>query len=387
MKPKWQASGFLAAAILWTGCTTAQMQLTREMRTQIEPHDAVAIVAPREAEGSEDISFATAALNCISTALRDTYPALKIVSADQFYRTAFPDLTAEQTPHATNYRSLLAEDPKFRERISRLGLRYLISVEGRTYQKAEPIIGLIGGPGGGATVLGVGWDRKSNLTASILDIKQSLGAGEVRASASGKPWFVCVGALVFCAPLGAPAFTEGKACKELGEGVVKFLAGENHPDMVFVYDKDDRVLYSYNKKAEPSSRYHQARSTLTHPLSSEAELAKCPSAKECIHRYAEELKRRAVEVGYTLTNKDEDEETFRRDLGVARNIDDGKITKEEAVRRRNFYAAVSPLEVSLLKVIAEGKCPTVADCVAAYTEEFRSRAAGLNYPLIPQDEE
>jgi hypothetical protein len=29
-----------------------------------------------------------------------------------------------------------------------------------------------------------------------------------------------------CAPFGAPAFTEAKACDEIGTAVAKFLAGE-----------------------------------------------------------------------------------------------------------------------------------------------------------------
>lgn len=226
----------LAATLLWAGCTTAQVNWSREMRTLIQPHDGVAIVAPRPAGADEEISFATEATSCIAAALRDAYPALKIVRADEFNRTA-PDVALELAPRALIHLPLLLNDAAFRARIAPLGLRYLISVQGETSQKAKPIVGAVGGHGGAVTVLGAEWDRRSNLTASILDVEQVLGAGEIRASTQGKPWFVCVGMLFLCAPIGAPAFTESKACKELGEGVVKFLAGENEPDMAFVYGK------------------------------------------------------------------------------------------------------------------------------------------------------
>src|SRR5262245_64247189 len=80
-------------------------------------------------------------------------------------------------------------------------------------------------PGGGMTVLGAGFDRKSNLTASIRDLQQGQ-SGEVKASAEGKPWFACIGLLIMCAPIGAPAFTEAKACDEIGTAVSKFFTGD-----------------------------------------------------------------------------------------------------------------------------------------------------------------
>jgi hypothetical protein len=74
-------------------------------------------------------------------------------------------------------------------------------------------------------VFGAVFDRKSNVTASVVDLQQGQ-SGEVKASAEGKPWFACIGVLIMCAPIGALAFTEAKACDEIGTGVAKFLAGE-----------------------------------------------------------------------------------------------------------------------------------------------------------------
>ena len=102
-------------------------------------------------------------------------------------------------------------------------------------------------------------------------------------------------------------------------------------EVAFVYGPDDRVLYFYELKFEPGVRYYgQALRTLTDPLSSETELAKCPSAKECMERYIEEARRRAVEVGHTLILYDE--EAFHKGLEIAGNLDERKITKEEAMK-------------------------------------------------------
>ena len=102
---------------------------------------------------------------------------------------------------------------------------------------------------------------------------------------------------------------------------------KNKLEVAFVYGPDDRILYFYEPKLSSIVRYGQALRTLPHPLSSETELAKCPSAKECTERYAEELQRRAVEIGYTPTVTEG--ETLLKDIKLAKDLDDGKITKEE----------------------------------------------------------
>jgi len=219
--------GILATTLLCASCTTAEVKWSRLMRTLVEPHDAVAVVASRQAGKDEELTFVTEATSCIATALNEAYPALKIIRTDEFYRTAFPDLPAEEKPNPSKIHSLPVEDPDFRERIARLGLHYLITVTGDTTQHGNWIGGIGGGGPGAVTWIGKKWDRSSNITASILDLRQSAKAGEVLASASGEPWLVCVGALFICAPIGAPALTETKACDEIATGVVKFFAGES----------------------------------------------------------------------------------------------------------------------------------------------------------------
>lgn len=207
----------LLPALLWAGCTTAQVQATRQIPTRIETHEPVAIVV-----STETTELASNAVGCISKALKEGFPNLRVILPDEFHKSAFPDVPLELAPRALIYLPLLLNDPAFRARIAPLGLRYLISVQGKTDQQSK----FIGGAGGGATAFGAQWDRKSNLTASILDLQQGQ-SGEVTATAEGKPWFLCIGLGPLCAPIGAPAFTEAKACDEIGKGVAKFFAGES----------------------------------------------------------------------------------------------------------------------------------------------------------------
>jgi len=116
----------------------------------------------------------------------------------------------------------------FRERIASLGIRYLIHMRGETVQTGKAEAGAIGGPGAAVLVIGGSWDRNTRLSASILDLKQSSEAGSVTASATGRPWFFAV--LPSPLILGMPAFTESKACGEMGKALARFLAGEKPPE-------------------------------------------------------------------------------------------------------------------------------------------------------------
>ena len=137
------------------------------------------------------------------------------------------------------------------------------------------------------------------------------------------------------------------------------MSESNKLEVAFVYGADDRVLYFYETKS--TWRYDQALRTLTHPLSSEAELAKCPSAKECMERYMEEVHKRAQEVGINQADQ--------KALGVL------------------LYLVIRPLLDSVLKEIDLGKCEKFAECVGRYVEEVRTQATRFNYTLTSQDQE
>jgi hypothetical protein len=241
LKSRWLSIGLLLAA----GCTTAHVQAARQIPTLIEPHDSVAIVVSHDAT-----DLASEAVGCISKALKEAFPALRTVSPEEFHKAAFPDIPLEMAPRASIYVPLLLNDPTFRVRIAPLDLQYLISVQGKTDQKGETFAGGAGGGGGAVTWFGWSGDRNSKVTASVLDLKQRSPSGEIKATASGKPWFVCVGLLVFCAPLGAPAFTEAKACSEIGLAVAKFLAGEGTSQAEQALRKEYRPA---NKKSGESN--------------------------------------------------------------------------------------------------------------------------------------
>jgi hypothetical protein len=225
MKGNLAALLFLSA--LLSACTTGVVTKSREAPTGLSTGEAIAFVFSRqfslEAQRVEESEI----IGCISEAVRKAHPTLRIVLPDEFRRTVFPGLAPEAAPYKPEYFELLLDHPTFKERVAARGIRYLISVGGVTEQTGGPGAGAIGGPGAAVLVIAGSWDRKTSLTASVLDLQQKRIAGKLEASASGHPWLL----IVFPSPLmiGAPAFTESKACGELGEAIAKFVASEDVP--------------------------------------------------------------------------------------------------------------------------------------------------------------
>jgi hypothetical protein len=212
----------LFLSTLLSACTTSGVSVERDTTTGAKPGDAIAFVfspgfslATRRAEESEIIG-------CISDAVAKAHPALRIVGPDEFRRVVFPDLAREAAPSKPEFLTLLLKHPRFKERVSSIGVRYLISVVGGTEQTGGPAAGAIGGMGAAVIVVAGSWDRTSSLTASVIDLERERTVGKLGALATGHPWVL----VIFPSPvmIGAPAFTEAKACADLGEAVAKFIA-------------------------------------------------------------------------------------------------------------------------------------------------------------------
>ena len=68
--------------------------------------------------------------------------------------------------------------------------------------------------------MGIVWDRRSYITAKVLDLKAGREVGTVQADAKGHVVWL------FPLPIFKLAFTESGLCEDLGDGLAKFLAGE-----------------------------------------------------------------------------------------------------------------------------------------------------------------
>lgn len=217
------AAGFIAVQLLLVGCTSSKVEEARANPTGIEPDEALSIIFLERFSLEGHALMRDEVVDCIGRSIRNTNPSLQIVPPEEFRRAAFPDLEPEAAPRSPDSIALLLTHPVFRERISALNIRYLIVVGGATeYPRRSGGI-YCGGAGHGAGCLGlIVWDKETRLAASVIDLKRARPAGEVKATASGNPWFGVF--LIF--PIGLPAPTEASACYDLGVAITKFIAGE-----------------------------------------------------------------------------------------------------------------------------------------------------------------
>lgn len=224
LQSRHRSLALVLAIFLAAGCTTAEVQFARKTQTIIEPHHSVLILATTESPLEID------AEECISESVRAAIPDVRILNRDEFHRRVFYYGYPEREDESVQYFTSLVRHPVTKKRIAELALRYAVLVHGGTEQQGEPILGAIGGGGGAVTWFGAHWTRRSHLEAWIFDFKEVTEAGTIRFLAEGKPWIICIGLGPLCAPIGAAAFTETKACSGLGSAVATFLAGGSPPN-------------------------------------------------------------------------------------------------------------------------------------------------------------
>ena len=213
-------------------CTTSSVELSA-----IKPHNGESVAHLGEAVTilfTADFSLAAlptdagAVESCITGAIEKQQPGLRIVPSREFIRVAFPDLPAGAAPTDMKYLGVVLPHPLFKERIAPLNLRYLIAVSGGT--ESDRSGGTISGaaPRAFAVIGGYVWDRKSTFHAIIIDLRSAQPAVQAHSVSEGRAWlfFIMPSPIV----VGAPAFTETRACAELGAAIGSFLAGAERPD-------------------------------------------------------------------------------------------------------------------------------------------------------------
>lgn len=211
----------LGSWLLFSGCSSTVLY-QRDAASTPNPHDGVSVVfaatpaLPSQASVGRDIVW------YVSDALRSDFPTLRLVSEEEFIRTAFPGLPPDAAPLSNESLRTSPQLGELREQVSALAVRYLIVVDGGTVQRDRSGGGYCGAwyRGGGCFGFWI-WRRESVLSASLYDLQQAVSVGSVRVTVRGRPWVTVIAVV----PVGLPAFTESWACGKLGAGVVKLLRG------------------------------------------------------------------------------------------------------------------------------------------------------------------
>ena len=142
----------------------------------------------------------------------------KIVDTAAFQDALFPWFEAQYAPSNIQELNSLISRPLVRERISSLGIRYLVNIARSTTSGGFPGM-FCGGGFGAAGCLGLSWeDEYHEVDAVIFDLVEGDKAGDVSVRTSGRSL-----GFAFVIPVVFIAHTKRDACKALATELSKLF--------------------------------------------------------------------------------------------------------------------------------------------------------------------
>jgi hypothetical protein len=190
----------LASCILLGACSS-KLQQSQSWTTTAAPADPpsanerVVVLS----ESGDDDQFGT---DCARTAIADR----TAMPAGQFRKALSPWFEPENLPKSEADLGALLDREHLRDAISSAGVRYVVTVSGKTY--SSPADGIPAG----AIYVGIHWDRRSFITFEVWDLKRVKSLGRLSATASGNNHY---GIALMVVPIASWAPTETATCDEI----------------------------------------------------------------------------------------------------------------------------------------------------------------------------
>ena len=212
-------AGLIAAlvlALLSTGCVTSRVEDARENVTGLNEGDSVVIMAKSYHQGNETES---GYISCFENALGRGSQGLTVVPRQQFVDSLFPWFEPRTAPAETKGLTKLMERPGIADIVKKMGIRYIVWLDGDTETVAQGgSLSCAAGPGGGGCFGFAWWQKDADYEAAVWDLEGYETAGTVTADVSGTSFLP---ALVVPIPLIAR--TQAAACKGLAEQLKAFI--------------------------------------------------------------------------------------------------------------------------------------------------------------------
>ena len=230
-------------AFALSGCMTAKIEELREAPTQITANEAIVLLAKPHLEGTgteekfldclerelvgEAVSAGVAQAQksgkeVVARSSLEDRP-FQIYADNQFVDALYPWLEPSTAPANAQSFSAFLGRPGVTERVSEMGVRYIVWVDGVT-QKTDGggSIACAAGPGG-AGCLGLGWwEKQSDYEATVWDLRDGVNAGTVTTDVKGTS--VMIGAI---APIPLISPVQSTACDRLAGQLKSFLLGSD----------------------------------------------------------------------------------------------------------------------------------------------------------------
>lgn len=202
-----------------TGCVTSRIENAREQETGLNEGEFVVVMAKSYHQGNETESNY---VRCVENALARGSKGLNVIPSQEFIDNLFPWFEPRTAPADTKGLAKLMERPGVSAAVERMGVRYIIWLDGDTERVDQGgSLSCAAGPGGGGCFGFAWWRNDADYEASVWDLDGYKDSGTVTADVSGTSFMP---ALVIPIPLIARP--QSRACKGLAQQLQVFLTGD-----------------------------------------------------------------------------------------------------------------------------------------------------------------
>jgi hypothetical protein len=209
----------IVVTIALGGCVTAAIENDRAETTGLLDGETVVVMAKSYHQGNETEADY---IRCVEKALQRGSSALNVIPNQEFVDNLFPWFEPRTAPADTKGLTALMKRPGVPEAVKRMGVRYIIWLDGETERVTQGgSLSCAAGPGGGGCFGFAWWQDDADYEASIWDLDDSETAGTVTADYTGTSFLP---ALVVPIPLIAR--TQSKACGGLAKQLKKFIVSD-----------------------------------------------------------------------------------------------------------------------------------------------------------------
>jgi hypothetical protein len=207
----------LIFSLAFGGCVTYNIKEEPEQYNEIMPANLV-VVLPLD---NRSDNFA----ECVENIIYGFCPNLQFFHPEKFRDSLFPWFEPSTLPESKEELNALLKNQLVQTRLDKLGVRYVISVYGETFQSDydTPLPDWVAEPlAGGAYAGYIEAHRETDVWASVMDFKEDrlLLKAESHKAKTRRIAF-----LLFIPLVITPAITETPACYEIGKTIAQQIPG------------------------------------------------------------------------------------------------------------------------------------------------------------------
>ncbi len=219
----WRLAGgsclIFAVSILLSGCMshTVINEYRATKTVSLDKHDTIVILGRRY---SGDYETEHNFVQCIGNQLSTGAKVFNVIPEKHFVDSLYPYFEAGTAPSDIKRLGTLVNNPLIAKKLTELGLRYFIWVDGTTEtMRRSGNISCAAGPGGGGCLGYVSWDDEANYEASIWDFSQMELSGKIHAETMGTSFTPAI-----IIPIPMLARVQTTTCKKLSERIKMFFS-------------------------------------------------------------------------------------------------------------------------------------------------------------------